>query len=301
MKNTKAILSIATIKILRFLPFHFAQRVGKWLGRCASLLPTESRRVTAINLKLCFPELSGTEHKALTRESLEESGKLLMEIPHFWERPIDFSLGKIEKIEGEELLKNALRSNKGLLLLAPHLGNWELIGLFFSSRYAMAAMYSPPNVPGFEAYMIDVRSKAGSELVPTSRKGLARMITLLREGDVVGILPDQSSRGPGSTYAPFFGIEVRTMTLATKLLQKSNATVLSTYARRESNGRFTIVIKEVNPDIRSTDLFLACKTLNETVEECVRDCPAQYQWAYKRFKHRPSGLPHPYKAGRTCR
>jgi KDO2-lipid IV(A) lauroyltransferase len=183
-----------------------------------------------------------------------------------------------------------------VLLLAPHLGNWELCGLYFSSRYRMAALYSPPSLPGFEAYMTASRSRHGSELVPGDRRGLARLISLLREGEVSGILPDQSPRTAGSAYAPFFGMEVRTMTLVSKLLQKSAAVPLMTWCQRLPDSRgFRLVVRRCEDGIADPDPVVATRALNRSVEACVREAPAQYQWEYKRFRHRPPGQPDPYR------
>lgn len=140
-----------------------------------------------------------------------------------WESPVERCLDMIREIEGEELLEDYKDGKQGLLLLAPHLGNWELAGLFFASRYKMAALYSPPNQPGFESYMKAVRSRSGSDLVATDRRGIMRLFSILREGGVVGILPDQAPRREGGGFAPFFGIPAITMTLASKLAQKTGA------------------------------------------------------------------------------
>ena len=129
---------------------------------------------------------------------------------------------------------------------------------------------------------------------------LGSLITLLRDGGVVGILPDQSPRGPGNAYAPFFGMEVRTMTLVSKLAQKSGAKVLATYAERLPDAEgFRIVIRESEPGIADPDPVVATTALNKTVEHCVRETPAQYQWEYKRLRHRPEGEVNPYKKQST--
>jgi KDO2-lipid IV(A) lauroyltransferase len=267
-----------------------------WISR------SQYRTITDINLKMCLPELTDDQRQRMVRSSLRHTAQTMMEIPLMWEWPVERCMGLIREIEGEELLAEAKKDGRGLLLLAPHLGNWELTGLFFSSRYRMAALYSPPHIQEFEDYMIKVRGRMGSELVRGDRRGLARLITLLREGEVAGILPDQSPRGKGNAYAPFFGTEVRTMTLVSKLLQKSGAKPLITYSKRLKDGQgFKLVIRECESGINDPDPLTATTALNASIEKVVREVPEQYQWEYKRFRHRPPGLPHPYKPGRVCK
>lgn len=302
MAFSKATLLITALRLAGKLPLRGAQLLGRFLGMISWVFKTQSSKTTGINLKICFPELTEEEHHHMIRSSLRHTGQTMMEIPLMWEWPVERCLGLIREIEGEELLAEAKKDARGLLLLAPHLGNWELTGLYFSSRYRMAALYSPPHIREFEDYMIRVRGRMGSELVRGDRRGLARLITLLREGEVAGILPDQSPRGKGTAYAPFFGMDVRTMTLVSKLLQKSGAKPLITFSERLKDGQgFRLVIRECEHGIADADPVTATTALNKSIENVVREVPEQYQWEYKRFRHRPTGLPHPYRPGQVCK
>ncbi|TBW55897.1 lipid A biosynthesis acyltransferase [Marinobacter halodurans] len=297
MALSRISLLTGLLKLASKLSLRSAQNLGAILGLLGWKLPTESRRVTQVNLDICFPDMPESDRKALGRESMKQTGRTMLEIPLMWEWPVERCLDLIREIEGEALLEQYRADGRGLILLAPHLGNWELAGLYFSSRYRMAALYSPPHLPEFEDYMIRVRGRLGSELVRGDRRGLAQLIGLLRDGGVAGILPDQSPRGKGNAYAPFFGMDVRTMTLVAKLLQKSGAAALITYAERLPDARgFRIVIRECEPGLDDADPVVATRALNASVERCVRRIPAQYQWEYKRMRHRPPGLPNPYKA-----
>jgi KDO2-lipid IV(A) lauroyltransferase len=277
-------------RLLSMLSLRGAQRLGRLLGGIAWMLGGRSVETTRRNLRACYPDLGSSEVETLGRNSLRETGATALEIPLMWEWPAERCLGLIRQIEGEELLENYKAGTQGLLLLAPHLGNWELAGLFFASRYKMAALYSPPNQPGFEAYMKAVRSRSGSELVATDRRGIMRLFGILREGGVVGILPDQTPRREGGEFAPFFGIPAITMTLASKLVQKTGAKPLVTYAQRLPDAQgFRIVIREVGPGMASKDMTESLTALNRAVENCIADAPAQYQWEYKRFRRTAPG------------
>ena len=296
MSKLKYYLIVAPLRLAGALPLGLAQKLGRWGGQLAWMLGSGSRKVTETNIRLCLPELSEQERQALARRSLEHTGMTAMEIPLMWEWPVEKCFGLIRETEGLDLVDQALASGRGLILMAPHLGNWELAGLFFSSRYRMAALYSPPHVPEFEDYMIRVRSRLGSELVRGDRKGLSRLMGILKEGGVAGILPDQSPRGKTNAYAPFFGIDVRTMTLVNKLVQKTGANALVTYAERLPDQQgFRIVVTEAAPGLDAPDPTTAATALNQSVEKVVRRIPEQYQWEYKRLRHQPEGRPNPYK------
>ncbi|MET4026614.1 KDO2-lipid IV(A) lauroyltransferase [Marinobacter sp. MBR-99] len=301
MSKFKYYLIAGLLRIVSYLPLGAAQFIGKWLGLLAWKLGGRPKKITDINLDICLPELTEEQRRDLSRDSLAHTGMTALEIPLMWEWPVDKCLGLIKETEGLELVDEALATGKGLILLAPHLGNWELAGLFFSSRYKMAALYSPPHIKEFEDYMIRVRGRLGSELVRGDRKGLMRLMGILKEGGVAGILPDQSPRGKTNAYAPFFGMDVMTMTLVGKLVQKTGANVLVTYAERLPNGEgFKILVTRAEPGIGAEDTVAGATALNQSVEKVVRMTPEQYQWEYKRMRHRPPGNPNPYKPGQIC-
>jgi KDO2-lipid IV(A) lauroyltransferase len=277
-------------RLLSLLSLRHAQNLGRLFGRIAWRMGGRSAQTTRQNIAACFPQMPENEQQALCRDSLAETGATGLELPAMWEWPVDQCLGLIREIEGEELLEQYKSGDQGLVILAPHLGNWELTGLFFASHYKMAALYSPPNHPGFEDYMTRVRSRSGSELVATDRRGIMRLFTILRQGGVVGILPDQTPRREGGEFAPFFGIPAITMTLASKLLHKTGARALVTYAQRLPDGEgFRMVIREADEGIYSRDMTESLTAMNDSVERCIREAPAQYQWEYKRFRRTAPG------------
>ncbi|WP_166258913.1 lysophospholipid acyltransferase family protein [Marinobacter salicampi] len=301
MRALKYFLISALLRAAGSMSLRAAQKIGSALGLLGWYLKTRYRGITETNLALCMPELDAEARAELARNSLRHTGETLVEIPLMWEWPVEKCLGLVREVEGAHLLDEVLEKGQGLILLAPHLGNWELAGLYFSSRYKMAALYSPPHIKEFEEYMIKVRGRLGSELVRGDRRGLGRLAAILREGGVAGILPDQSPRGKGNAFAPFFGIDVKTMTLASKLMQRTGAQALVTYAERLPDSRgFRIVIRSTEPGVDDADPVVAATALNQSIEDCVRAIPAQYQWEYKRFRHRPPGQRDPYNPDRVC-
>jgi len=302
MSKLKYFLIAGLLRLVSFLPLRAAQFIGKWLGLLGWAMNGRSRKTTDTNIRICLPELSSAEQRQLSKESMAHTGMTAAEIPLMWEWPVEKCLGLIKETRGLELVDEALASGKGLILLAPHIGNWELVGLLFSSRYKMASLYSPPHIKEFEDYMIRVRSRIGSELVRGDRRGLLRLMNILKEGGIAGILPDQSPRGKTNAYAPFFGMEVRTMTLVNKLMLKTGANVLVAFAERLPKGNgFRIIVEEAAPGNGDADPIVAATALNKSVEKVVRMAPAQYQWEYKRLRHRPPGNPNPYYPDKICR
>ncbi|OGT74197.1 MAG: hypothetical protein A3H44_12780 [Gammaproteobacteria bacterium RIFCSPLOWO2_02_FULL_57_10] len=288
MQALKVLLIKALLRFCSWLPLPLNQAFGTLIGTVVSYLPTESRHVTRTNLRLCFPELSESEIATLAKDSLVETAKTGCEFGYIWHAPLAKVLGSIVCISGHEILSEALAAKKGVIVLAPHLGSWETCGPYLTNCGPTTYLYKPPKLSRFEEDMVEFRSRGGARLAPTNRKGVAMLVKALEQGEIVGILPDQEPNPEGGVYAPFFGVNALTMTLIARLAARTGAAVITVFAKRLPAGAgFEIVFGAARAGIDSPDLLTAATALNQSVEDCVRQAPAQYQWEYRRFKHRP--------------
>lgn len=272
------------------LPLRFSHRVGAFLGkRLASGNATE-KRTARTNIALCFPELSEQEQQQLVERALIETGKTIMESGAVWLSSEQRFERLVQEVHGEEHLKAGLEKGKGVILSIPHLGNWEVIGMYCSPRYPMTSLYRPPRKSGMDETIREARQRFGAKLVPTNAKGVKALYQALKDNELVAILPDQDPRENSGQFASFFGVQANTMTLLSRLAQKSGATVLATYAERLPDGKgFAIHFCPTPEQIHDKDMKTSVQAVNASVEEVVRRIPQQYQWGYKRFRTRPEG------------
>jgi len=275
------------LRVLAVLPRPLLQLLGSLAGLINHGLNTQAAKVTQVNLCLCGQD------PGLGRQSLIETGKTLMETPAVWLGDPNRIDRWITRVEGESLLRDAIDDERGLLMLLPHLGNWELFNVFYARYGKMTAMYQPPRQASLDQLLLDVRRRRGNEMVPADRRGLTRLFKSLNEGATVVILPDQV---PASgTYVPFLGQQALTDELGARLLQRTGARALGIFILRNAEGLFEVVIKEPDPDIYSPDMHTAMTSMNQLLESGIDLAPAQYQWEYKRFKARPAGEEKVYR------
>ncbi len=270
------------------LPLRQAHALAVPLAAAVWNLSADARRITLRNLALCFPQMSQTEREQLARESILETAKFACELGRVWVRPVEEVLESVVEVTGQDVLEQALHRGKGVIVLAPHIGNWELCGLHLDRQAATTYLYRPPKLAGFETAMVAYRARAGAQLAPTTRKGIAMLVKALERGEIVGILPDQEPALDSGVFAPFFGVPALTMTLVSRLAARTDAALVVMYAQRLPEGRgFAIRIAPVGSALADPDAEIAAAALNEVVERCVREVPGQYQWEYRRFKHQP--------------
>lgn len=280
----KYTLALWLLRLLGRLPLGGARALGSMVGLLAWLKRGRSYRVTVANLARCFPDWSPARRRRLVRQSLMETGKTAVEASLIWQKSTH-ALGRwIPVVEGDEAIGHALARGKGLIMLAPHLGNWELTALFVARYGPLTALYQPPRQKRLEELVVRGRTKEGIRMVPTNRRGVGQLLASLKRGETVGILPDQvPNPGSGARVAPFFGQPALTMTLVHSLIQRTDCAVLLVVAERIPRG-FRMRIREPDPEIYSEAEPHSVAALNRSIEAAVRLAPAQYQWEYKRFR-----------------
>ncbi len=272
------------------MPLSLAHFIGAGLGWIMIMFPNRSREVAKTNIGLCFPELDAAEQKQLLNNSLIEMGKTLMETGKIWLGSTENLERLIVEIKGEQFIRAGLDKGKGVVVIAPHIGSWEAVGLFCSARYPMTSLYKPPKIVALDAIVRGSRERTGASLVPTDVQGVKALYKALANNHVTGILPDQDPREGKRNFASFFGIQANTMVLLSRLIRKTGATPVLVFAERLPAGKgFCMHFEAVPDEIADRDLDISIQALNQLVEQLIRRYPTQYQWAYKRFNRRPEG------------
>lgn len=290
MASLKQRLIPGLLQLIARLPLRWSHRLGRVLGWFLWHSNSRARLTTEINLALCYPQQDQAWRQQLARRSLCHLGMTMMEAGAAWFWSQQQMLDAITAVEGREHLQQAMQGDNGVILLLPHLGNWEWLNPYMVQFATITALYQPPRSPELEQLIVESRCRFGISLEPTSVKGVKGLLRRLRQNEVVVILPDQEPDPSGGKYAPLFGQQAMTMTLVHNLAQRTGAALVSAYVRREPDrSEFTVVFKPADPLIGGADIEQSLAGLNRSVEQCVADCPEQYQWEYKRFSYTPAG------------
>lgn len=270
------------------LPLPLAHALGTLVGWGLILVPNELRRIARINLPLCLPDHSRAQHRALLHASLIETGKTMSEAGALWLWPRARLLALVRGVSGEEHLRAALAEGKGAIVATPHLGAWEIMGLYLSAFYPMTSLYRPPRLAALAALVRAGRERFGARLVPVDAGGVRALYRALGNGEVIGMLPDQEPGIGNGMYAPLFGVAANTLVLLPRLAIKTGAPVIFCYAERLPRGRgYHLHFVPAPPVINAAPVEHSVREMNKMVEALVRRCPQQYQWGYKRFRSRP--------------
>ena len=284
-----------------YLPLPIIHGIGVCIGWGLRLIPNRSRQASEINIALCRPELSSREQRTLLRNSLKETGKTIIETSALWLRPGKSTLRLIKRVDGNELVEQAIAKGSGVIFATPHLGAWEAAGLYGAAHYNVTCLYRPLKIPELETLVQTARSRLGGHLVPATARGVRVLFKALNQGQIVAMLPDQEPKAGTGIFAPFFGIPAYSMVFLAKLATRTETPIIFAWCERLSWGRgYHLHFRAMSGTALSGDLHSAVAAINKTTEDCVRECPEQYQWSYRRFKTRPDGEPSFYKKKRPA-
>lgn len=294
----KALLVKGLLNLFALLPLKTNHYLGSFIGWLFLVIPNRAHHVTTTNIQICFPQMPPEQQQRLIKDSLIETGKTFTEASPMWKWDKDKLFKQIKNIHGEELLQNALNNKNGVILALPHLGNWELLGLYCSANYSTTSMYQKPKMTELDSIIKYGRERFGATLVPADNHGVRAMYKALRNNEFVCILPDQEPTKGNGVFATFFNLKAYSMTLVSRLANKTNATVIIAYTKRLSHGKgydiYFVEVEKMLQKINSNISNDSINYLNSEMEKCIKNIPEQYQWSYKRFRTQPldeSGKP----------
>lgn len=287
----KGTLTRTLYTLAGYLPLPVTHWIGYAMGRLVWALDEKSRRYTLKNLELCFPELTDAERLSLGKASLVAMAHSMFEAPRLWRMSKHKLNTLVENPEWLDELGAAYSEGNGLIIAAPHLGSWEFLGQISGQHMKMTSLFRPPRMEELTDLIITGRAKAGASLVPTDASGVKALTRALKEGQATGILPDQEPSEGNGVFADFFGHTAYTMPLLVKLARKRRVPIFFVAAERKTHPKgYYFHVKKGGEELYDLPVEEACTAMNSAIETLIRRCPAQYNWAYRRFRRHPEGI-----------
>ena len=263
------------------LPLSAIQYLGRFVGALMFRLPGSYKRRAQVNLQIAMP---GAGDKQLAA-CLRHVATLFLEMPYWWsardsQRHIEAQAKKHDWTE----IDQALSKGKGMILVSPHVGNFELLAPVFSRRHPATVLFRVPRIRWLRDWLLALRNRGQLRLVPADIAGVRALAKTLKSKQTIGLLADQVPIEGEGVWAPFFGKPAYTTTLVRRLQKLTDAPVVVLCAYRLSEGRgFEIkhwMVDETWPD----DDVLAATKLNQALELAILHEPTQYLWGYDRFR-----------------
>ena len=291
--------TVNLLKILCWIVGHIPLNLSLWsgrvLGRIGFYLDARHRGIVLNNLKLSFEgEKTDDELNVIARTVFENLGMDLMEFCRLPWLKEEVLKGYVE-CEGLENFKRMHDRGKGIIFLTGHLGNWELMAIFYAlNGYPVDIVVRDLDRPAIDEFVRWVRTKAGNRIISKGRS-MRELLKILFEGGIVGILLDQNVSWSEGVFVYFFNRLACTNKGTALMAMASGAPVVPTFIVREGNRHRVIIGAEVevsNTGDRLKDQVVNTARFTKVIEDFVRKYPEQWFWVHQRWKSRPENDPN---------
>lgn len=282
------------VRALAAVPWDQAGRIGARVGAVGFRPLGVRRRVVERQIAAAFPELSKDEVTEMARRSYEHLGRSAIEtalLPGLGQAGV---LRLVSEVENWDVVERAQAAGRGIIIVAGHLGNWELAGAYLAARgVPLDVIVRKMGNPFFEKYLNQTREQIGMNVVHDAQ-AVRHTPRALRDGRAVAFVADQGVRGLASTFVPFFGRPAKTPRGAGVFALRFGAPVVFIAALRKSDGSYLVGFEEipvVDTGDREKDVDGIVLRFTQVLEKWVRRAPEQYFWQHRRWRRQPPDTP----------
>ncbi|MGH8282752.1 MAG: LpxL/LpxP family Kdo(2)-lipid IV(A) lauroyl/palmitoleoyl acyltransferase [Gammaproteobacteria bacterium] len=276
-------LLLGFMRLMVWLPYTLQLGVGYGIGHLSRFVAGRRWRITLTNLQMCFPELDEKVRRRIAKKHFASLGMGIIEFGMCWWMSERRLHRLAREVCGVEHLQAARAQGHGVLLLAGHFTQLEMVGRILGLQTDLYLMYRPIPNPVIEEVMRGNRERLFDRAI--SRSDVRLLLKSLKEGKPIWYAIDQGYRGKGSILVPFFGILAPTSPALSRVAQASRAPVVPFFGERLPGTRgYRLTIYPALENFPTDDPVADTLRINKLLEENIRRAPEQYLWSHDRFK-----------------
>ena len=271
--------------------------VRECLARVAALVlwtaVPKRRHIIETNLRVCFPEMSETERRALARRVYVRLARAAIDHGTLWEADQE-EIRRFVSFEGlEDLLEEA--KTGPLIVVAPHFAGLDAAGIALNTYVRGVSLYQKQSNPAWDEAVLAGRKRFSDPILiaKSNASDLRPVLRAMKEGLPFYYLPDMDHGIKNSIFVPFFGVQAATLPMVSRLARVTRAKVVWCIATMTEKG-YHVILSKPWENFPTADYEADTLRVNQELEEWIRAYPDQYLWVHRRFKTRPEGEPSIY-------
>ena len=285
-------IAIAAMHVLAKLPLPVLRGLGKVVGRVLFVVAGRRRKIALRNFALCFPDVPEAQRRAWAKETFEVFCQTFLDRSWLW-------FGSEALVRSRVKLTGAVHELDGdqpTIVFAPHFYSMDAGGLALplNTTREFTSIFATNPDPALDAWFMAGRQRFGKVRMLNRADGVKPIISSLRKGGLLYLLPDMDYGKQDSVFVPFFAVpETATIPSLSRFARLGKAKVVGLYNRMTPEG----YVAELTPaweNFPTDDHVADTARMNRELEAAIRTMPAQYYWVHKRFKTRPDGQPSLY-------
>ncbi len=280
--------------VLRFLPLPLLRGLGWVLGKVLWLTASKRRKVVLTNLALCFPEAGAKEQRRMGMAHMVLFAQAWLDRAWLWHGSPGLAASRLHMV-GEV---QALQQGKGAVIFAPHFvgldAGWTALCLLMQRRFT--TIYTPQRSVAIDEWVLQGRQRFGQLRLFRREDGFKAIVSTLRQGELLYLLPDMNFRLEESIFVPFNGVSAATVTTLPRLSRLGQVPVVPVTTRLTANG-YEVQVHPAWTDYPTADVQADTAMMNQRLQTWIDTMPTQYYWVHKRFKSRPNDEASLYPPG----
>jgi KDO2-lipid IV(A) lauroyltransferase len=278
------------IASLNLFPRKLSLFIGSNLGKFAYLILPEARQTIFKNLKTAFPYLDINTCKKISLKVFESLGQNSTDAVRLQKMSRE-EINKIVETEGMKHFDEAYRLGRGVMAVTGHIGNFELLAVYFSLRgYKVSVIGRELYDPRLNELLVQSRRKMEVETIPSS-VGVKEVIKALNSGSALGVLIDQDSSRFRGIFVNFFGKPARTPVGPLILALRLGSPIVPMAIISTRKGNYKIIIREeilpLSEKSRDENIVYLTQKCTDFLEKIIREYPDQWVWVHERWRNAP--------------
>lgn len=277
---------ILFMRLLAILPLRPVRAMGAGLGYLLYALVAARRRVVAINLLLCFPELSAQTRRSMARQTFVYFAQAWLDRSWLWHAPRRAVEQRVSLIGAVE----ELAGTDPTVIFLPHFVGLDAAwaGVTLRIPRLSTTIYTNQSNALVDSWILRGRKRFGNLRLFGRIDGVKPIVTAIRQGQPLYLLPDMDFGPDDSVFVPFYGVSAATVPSLSRFARLGGAKVVPVIARITSSG-YEVEVLPAWPNFPTDDVVADTARMNALLQNYIDAHPAQYYWVHKRFKSRPDG------------
>lgn len=271
---------------LAVLPLPLLRALGWMLGQLLFVLAAPRRRVALRNLALCYPHVSAAQRRTWARESFVRFCQAWLDRSWLWSAPREVVSARV-RLEGA---LDELDGEAPTIVFAPHFYGMDAGGLALPlhTTRPFTSIFSTHPDPAIDAWFMAGRQRFGQVRMLNRADGVKPIISNLRQGGLLYLLPDMDFGPKESIFVPYFGVTTATVPSLSRFARLGRAKVLAMYTRMTPTG-YVAHLTPAWSHFPTEDVLADTTRMNQELQSAIDTMVGQYYWVHKRFKTRPEG------------
>jgi len=284
-------LGILFMRLLAHLPLAWIRAFGWLLGWVLYLVVVPRRHVVQRNLAICFPQWTAAHRRAIVPRVFVHVAQAWLDRSWLWH-------GEPEVVRKRLRLTGALDELTGsrpAVIFAPHFvgmdAGWTALTLQVPRQ--AKGIYTNQSNKVLDTWILAGRSRFAAGGAFSRSDGVREIVSSLRKGELLYLLPDMNFGPEESIFVPFYGVPAATVPSLSRFSKLGRAKVVPVTTRMTRTG-YDVEVWPAWDDFPTDDVMADTALMNERLQGFIDKMPEQYYWVHKRFKTRPAGEPSVY-------